>query len=657
VSWIAILPAAVMAVLLLYVPGAVIAACLKFRLGAILGLAPLHSTAAAGLAGVIGGMVGVPWSILPFLLVSALLAAVALAITRGIPWRMTGAPPLRQWLPFAAIALATVPITWRFVQLVGSPGHPSQVFDNVFHLNAIRFILDTGNASSLSLASIQGVSGLDAVYPAAWHSFAALLVQLTAVDIPTAQNALNLVVAAVIWPASCLFLVTKTVSRRPAALVIAAVIAATQVAFPFLMIVWGPLFPYALAISMMPAVITTLAALARLGRTRTDPLRSWVASLMLALGGLAFAHTSSINTTLAVSFPIVGLLWWRLAKRAEIRRNAIRAWLFIAATLVMFVIAAGFWFKLRPAPYDNWGPSVKPGAAVGEILTVSTMQSAIPAVVVSVLSVVGLLTVFRMRKLRWIAVCYGVVGALYVVAASFPKGAIRDALVGTWYQDTYRLAALLPLFATPLAVIGGIRLWDSWRTSCYALRLQEVLERRGSWLRSRSQPAVAAVTALAFAVIATVAGPLTHYIGGASTTYRFDGSSELLTPDEMALLKRVPNHVPPDAVIADNPWNGSSLAYAYTGRRVLTAHLFAEKDTDASLIDQSLKEATERTAVCTAVKNKNVQFVLDFGSRYLIDLPGSENYPGVTDIGQSPGFTLVDSQGDDARLYRISACG
>jgi hypothetical protein len=539
---------------------------------------------------------------------------------------------------------------------VGSPEHPSQVFDNVFHLNAIQFILDTGNASSLTLASIQGVSGLDAVYPAAWHSFAALLVQLTAVDIPTAQNTLNLAVAAVIWPASCLFLVTKTISRRPAALVIAAVIAGTQVAFPFLMIVWGPLFPYALAISMLPAVVTVLAALARLGRTRTDPLPSWIASLMLALGGLAFAHTSSINTTLAVSFPIVVLLWWRLAQRSGVRSSALRAWLFIAATLGLLVVAAAFWFKLRPAPYDNWGPSVKPGAAVGEILTVSTMQSAIPAVVVSVLSVIGLFTVFRTRKFRWLAVCYGVVGALYVVAASFPKGALRDALVGTWYQDTYRLAALLPLFATPLAVVGGLRLWDSWRTSRHALRLQDILEQRMGLLRNRGPAALTAATAIVFVVLANAAGPLTHYIGGASTVYRFDVESELLTPDELALLKRIPNHVPPDAVIADNPWNGSSLAYAYTGRRVLTAHLFAEKDEEAALIDERLKVDPEAVPVCTALKNKNVQFVLDFGSRYLIDLPGSESYPGVTDIGQAEGFTLVDSQGDDARLYRISAC-
>ena len=60
--------------------------------------------------------------------------------------------------------------------------------------------------------------------------------------------------------------------------------------------------------------------------------------------------------------------------------------------------------------------------------------------------------------------------------------------------------------------------------------------------------------------------------------------------------------------------------------------------------------------MCEALKSKNVRYVLDFGSRYLIDLPGSGEYPGVTDIGDAPGFKLVDSQGPSARLYEISAC-
>ena len=165
------------------------------------------------------------------------------------------------------------------------------------------------------------MQGLDAVYPAAWHSFAALLVQLASVDIPTAENVLNLVIVAVLWPSSCLFLVTKTISRRPAALIVAAVVAGTQVAFPFLMIVWGPLFPYAMALSMMPVVIVEFAALVRIGRTRTDPVLCWAAALLLSLAGLAFAHTSSINITVAVGLPILAIFWWRVMPRREMWRS------------------------------------------------------------------------------------------------------------------------------------------------------------------------------------------------------------------------------------------------------------------------------------------------------------------------------------------------
>ncbi|MET1088091.1 MAG: DUF6541 family protein [Arthrobacter sp.] len=655
-TWIGMVPAAVLAVLLLYVPGAAISACLRFRAGAVLGLAPLHSTAAAGLAGILANLLGVPWGVLPYLVVTVLLAGGCLLVMRGVPWH-TAHVPWRRYLPFAAVGIATVSITWRFMQLVGSPENPSQVFDNVFHLNAIRFILDTGNASSLTLASIQGVSGLDAVYPSAWHSFAAILVQFTGIGIPTAQNALNLVIAAVVWPASCLFLVTTTVSRRPAALVITSVIAGSQVAFPFLMLVWGPLFPYALAVSMLPAVITAAAALGRLGRTRTVPMRSWATSLCVAMAGLVFAHTSSINTAIALSSPLIALFWWRQAKRiSRWRAGSPRAWLFVAGSLGGLLVIAAFWFKLRPAPYGNWGPTVKPGAAVGEILTVSTMQSAIPAVVVSVLSIAGLLTVFRQRRLRWMAGCYAVAGALYVVAASLPEGVIRDAVLGTWYQDTYRLAALLPVFATPLAVIGGLRIWDWWRDSPVAVRSASIVERRVRSLQGHGAPVIATITTVVFAVLAAAAGPLSHYIAGAATVYRLDAGSDLLTPDELALLKRLPDKVPADAVIADNPWNGSSLAYAYAGRRVLTAHLFAAHDPAAAVIAKSLKTSPGDPAVCEALRSRNVQFVLDFGSQYLIDLPGSDTYPGLTDIGNAPGFTLVDSQGPDARLYRISAC-
>ncbi len=656
-TWFGFLPVLVLAVLLMYVPGAAIAACLKFRLGPVIGMAPLHSTAAAGLAGTLAGTLGLPWNIVAYLAICAVLAVLAVLLTRAVAWP-TEDFSWRGMLPYLPVIIAVGCITWRFTQLVGSPSNPAQVFDNVFHLNAVRYIIDTGNASSLTLASLQGVSGMDAVYPAAWHSMAALLVQLTGVDIPTAQNALNLVIAALIWPASCLFLVRSVISRRSAALVLASIVASAQVAFPYLMIVWGPLFPYALAVSMLPAAIVAVLAVTGLSGNHGGNRMAGAASLALAIGGLAFAHTSSINTLLAISTPALLFLWWQKAKRlAPWHVPKLRHGLFAVASVVMVGIAAVSWLKLRPAPYGNWGPTVKPGAAVGEILTVSPMQLAIPAVVVSVLSISGLYVVIRYRKHFLLAACYSAVAALYVVAAAAPTGFIRDAIVGTWYEDTYRLAALLPLFTTPLAVVGGLHLWDQWRKSRLAVRAVSALERRVALVRGRGPLVVASAVGLSVTLLATFVGPTSHYVAGASTVYRFDAQSEMLTPDEHALLKRVADHVPPGSLIADNPWNGSSMAYAYAGRQVLTPHLFSGPDPDRELIDERLKFEPADPEVCDALRRTNVQFVLDFGSAYMLDLGGSKDFPGVTDIGDSPGFELLDSEGPKAKLYRITSCG
>jgi hypothetical protein len=429
------------------------------------------------------------------------------------------------------------------------------------------------------------------------------------------------------------------------------------VAFPYLMIVWGPLFPYALAVSMLPAAMTAVMALCGRARIRSGTRITWAASLLLATGGLAFSHTSSVNSLLAITTPILLFLWWQRAKRlAPWRTPKLQQGLFALTTIFVLGLAAVSWLKLRPAPYDNWGPTVKPGAAIGEVLTVSPMQLAVPAVVVSVLSVSGLYVVLRYRNYLWLAACYGVVAGLYIVAAAAPTGVIRDAIVGTWYQDTYRLAALLPLFATPMAVVGGLHLWDLWQKSRAATRIASELKRRFAIGRERSPYVVAASAVLVVTLLATFVGPTSHYISGASTVYRFDAQSDMLTPDERALLARVADHVPPGSVIADNPWNGSSLAYAYAGRQVLTPHLFAGNDPVRELIDERLKFEPADPEVCDALRRTRVGFILDFGSHYMIDLDGSKDFPGVTDIGNAAGFELVDSEGPNAKLYRITSC-
>lgn len=655
-TWIDFLPAVLLAVLFFYVPGAVIGTCLKFRRGLALALAPAFSTAAVGVAGVACGALGITWGVLPYMVVSGLLGVAAALITRRFPWQYREFR-WRNCLPYTAGLLALALIAFNFIRLVGSPTNPSQVFDNVFHLNAIRYIVETGNASSLTLASIQGVSGLDAVYPAAWHTFAAFLVQLTVLDIAAAQNAVNFVVAGIIWPASCLLLVSQAISRRPAAMILTAVVAASQVAFPYMMIVWGPLFPYALALSMLPAVLTAVLALAGIGRTSATPRRSWLVAVILGGTGLAFAHTSSVNIMLAVSAPIIMVLWWRWGRRLlSTSPGYIRIGLLTLASMVALATAAVSWFTIRPAYYDNWGPTVTPGAAVGEVLTASPMELALPAVVISALSVCGLYAIVRTRRHGWLLACYAVIAFLYVAAATLPKGLLRDAIVGTWYQDTYRLAALLPLVTTPLAVLGGLYIWNKWQASAAAARLTKAMERRIKRFQGRGPVVLGTAATLVLVLFASLAGPLIHYISGSSVVYRYNAESYMLTPDERNLLQRLGEHVPAGAVIADNPWNGSSLAYAYAGRPVLTSHLFAQQDSVHEVINERLQFEPGSPDVCSAIHDEGVEFVLDFGSRYIIDLPGAHDYPGVTDIAPEAGFELVDFEGPHAKLYRIRGC-
>jgi hypothetical protein len=276
------------------------------------------------------------------------------------------------------------------------------------------------------------------------------------------------------------------------------------------------------------------------------------------------------------------------------------------------------------------------------------MQEA-PAWIISILAISGIVAAFRVKKHRWLIASYALASGLYVVDAAWSKGFMRDFLTGTWYQDTYRLAALLPVLVTPLAAFGALMLWR--QSLAIILPRAERHPRTG-----RAMPIALAMLAVAVSLFATVRGPVSEYVSRSKAVYNLNEDSAILSKQELALVKRLPLTVPEGARIADNPWNGSSWAYAFGGRGVLTPHLFVGANVDRSIISQRLKSASSDPAVCEALRNERVSYVLDFGSRYLLNLPPSADYPGVTDIGDRPGFQEVDSEGTSAKLYKITAC-
>jgi hypothetical protein len=158
------------------------------------------------------------------------------------------------------------------------------------------------------------------------------------------------------------------------------------------------------------------------------------------------------------------------------------------------------------------------------------------------------------------------------------------------------------------------------------------------------------------AVVATQAGTMRGITEEASRAYVLNSSSPIVDSDELAVIHRLPQTVPQDATIAVNPWNGGSLAYALSGRKVSTYHMFSTEDPELAAINEDIGDALPGSTVCSIAKARNVEYILDFGSTYLANAAAAQGFKGVVAVKASPSVKVVDSQGH-ARLLKVVSCG
>ena len=74
------------------------------------------------------------------------------------------------------------------------------------------------------------------------------------------------------------------------------------------------------------------------------------------------------------------------------------------------------------------------------------------------------------------------------------------------------------------------------------------------------------------------------------------------------------------------------------------------------MIIHHLDELTTDPAVCPALKEHNVQYVLDFGTRR-VNLFAEFDTAGYDQLTPQNGFELVAQTGPEAKLYKITGCG
>lgn len=624
------------AVATLFVIGFPIALSVGLRGFAAVALsAPISVSVIAGSA-VIAGFLNVPWSLVPVmvLVLAAVLILVPLTRRFGSPLRVGSG----MW-PWLGVGIGAILLGVQVVRIFVEPGTISQTFDNVFHLNAVRYILDTGDASSFSIGLLTSPSGSLGFYPAAWHAVVSLVAQISGVSIPIAVQAVTFVTAALIWPLGAVLLVRTLVGPSAVALVGTGVIAAAMPVFPLLLMDYGVLYPYQLGLAMLPATLAVTAWLARIGFLRLGRPWQGIALTLVLLGGMGLAHPGAFVSWLALTLPFAVLLFVRFWRGSPVRKRAytvLGALAYIAIGVLLLKI-------LRPQLEARQWPTTKTiPQAIGEVLVGSAWYG-VPAVLASLLVLIGVVAAIVRRTESALATLgmFLVVAALYVIVCALTLGSIRDAATGSWYNNQPRLAAMLAIGALPVAGMGLAWLADAIR----------------KWRLPRAASVAVSIVALALGVALTQFGPFSPVptaVSWAAVLYQPSEDAGLLDTDESTLLNRIDDEVPDDAIIAGNPWTGAGLAYAISGRHVLMPHMLMEESPELKYVNEHLRDATVGSEVCNAIDELQVEYVLDFGDNGVHS--NAPKYDGLTDLEDSAAVELVDSEGD-ARLYQIVGCG
>jgi hypothetical protein len=646
-AWATAVPAALVAALWCVLPGLLVTLAAGLRGVLAGGLAPAVSISTIGVAAVVASVAGVPWSPAVAVVPAAVLAVLVAAVRRlpvlrrrRVPSAPDGWSVALAVLAGSAVAAAVGTVT--VLDAMGPPTTLSQTYDAVFHYNAVAHILADGDASSLTLGTLTSPGAGAAFYPAAWHDVVSLVVLSTGVSVPVASNVVAAVVAAVVWPLGCLALVRVVVGASWAALAATPVVAVGFVAFPWSLLGFGVLWPNLIGLSLVPAALAAVVVAAGLGRSGALTRVRALLLLPVAVVGLGLGHPNAVFSLAVLAlFPAA---WWFARTLGAIWRSRTRVGAVLLGLVGVVAVAAAAGVLLTSPLFDDvrsfdWPAFQSPLGAAGEVALGATNRRD-PAWVLAVVVLLGALATLPVARYRWLVPAHLAAAALYVLAAG-SESPLAAAVTAFWYNDSFRLAAMLPVTGVVLAVVGLVATGS-------------LLHRA---LPSARVPA-GAVTAFATAAVLVATGGMYATSNAAVVDDNYAaGPGALVDPAERAFYAEVSALVPADAVVAQNPWSGSALLWPLTGREVLFPHLSGNWTPDQTLLAGHLRDAATDARVCAAATRLDVRYLLVGVPDFWLGDQRALGYPGLAAPEADRGFRLLAADATGDALYELTACG
>ncbi|MDO5700745.1 MAG: hypothetical protein Q4P36_04650 [Bowdeniella nasicola] len=662
-DWLGAIPAILYAGLLLFMPGTALGAALFLPWRRCLTLAPAFSVSLIALAALGAPVLGWAWSPLP---VAALTGVgVLLALPLGVLAHRSRKPRIRlgggaqpgpavrraprgsaRWLPALAYLAAAALLSIALARSIGSVEAIAQSYDTSFHLNTVALIDQTGNASSLAITTASATPDSPVFYPAAWHALVALVYAATGVSIPAATNAVVIAVAALAWPATILGLARAVFGDDDVKVALATGFAATCPQFPFIVLGFGILYPNFLAYALLPAAVAALLSAA----ARGPRMSRWLDFLIVVgtLPGLALAQPNAVFA-LAVfglallTAPLISATWRAIRWDRHTWGRIALGWLALLAGL-----GAANWVSFQIPLIANlrtkgyWNPDLSASQALGEALVLRTNGvnlTGVGGLIVAGVIVLGFLATLRIRDRRWLPLAHVSLLALYAVARSVGEP-LRSWLIGVWYTDPFRIAALLAVTEIMLFAAGVapfIRSLTARITTAFTAP-------------SRAQRPVAILLVLVVALSAlSLLRPAREPIHAMHT------NGKLVDEEEVAFLEEAAAIIPDGDVVANNPWDGSVLLWAIGGDYPLFSHIDMRWNRYRAILSDRLMDAATDPEVCPAAEELNVHWVIELRGFLWPHDVRVEDYDGIMGAIDS-GVAEVVLERDGMRLAKLTEC-
>jgi hypothetical protein len=450
------------ALLLLVVPGAIVARAAQLTWPVAVAVGPALTYGVVALAILPMGAVGIPWTawtaLLALVLVVILVTIAHVALSRFRDRSAEGrAPTMGPGLVVAAgVVLGAALIGYSAIR--GMPNWQSipSTWDAVWHANTVRFILDTGQASPTHMGDLRNVETHDALYyPSTFHALAAIQVQLTGAA-PTTAYTLNSLAAAVwLFPASAAVLTWQLMRSRvdpwrtAAAAATAAALSASFTAVPYVEFDTASMpnmAAYGVAVPTMVLIASTLRHRDR-----------------IPLGIIALLGVFSVHITGGVVTVVFVVAWWLCDAlwrpiRGRVADFVTLLWVGIPTGLLLLPQFVGVLQQAEIIVGHAFVTHEGKKKALFDAIVQHTRHLndyPIQNIVIALAAIGGL--ILLVRRLWWPLAVWALL-VVSVVHSSAPFGGPVGALTGKFsdlfYSDPRRLSAVITLLLAPMAGIA-----------------------------------------------------------------------------------------------------------------------------------------------------------------------------------------------------------